>query len=214
MSERYTVMVVDDHPLLRKGMIQLLKLDDRFDVVAEAGDGVEALAQVHASDPDLIVLDLNMKGMSGLDTLTALRQEGVTATVVVLTVSDAKQDVIALVRAGADGYLLKDTEPDEILSELYTAVNGQQVMTERLLPYLQSAVEVDDLQQRLDSLTKREMQILKEISRGLSNKQIAGTLHITEGTVKVRVKNLLKKLDARSRVEMAVRYLENQGHLG
>lgn len=214
MSERYTVMVVDDHPLLRKGMIQLLQLDDRFDVVAEAGDGVEALAQVHASDPDLIVLDLNMKGMSGLDTLTALRQEGVTATVVVLTVSDAKQDVIALVRAGADGYLLKDTEPDEILSELYTAVNGQQVMTERLLPYLQSAVEVDDLQQRLDSLTKREMQILKEISRGLSNKQIAGTLHITEGTVKVHVKNLLKKLDARSRVEMAVRYLENQGHLG
>ncbi|HCE51600.1 MAG TPA: DNA-binding response regulator, partial [Shewanella baltica] len=115
MGKPYSVLVVDDHPLLRKGICQLIASDPDFSLFGEAGGGLDALTAVATDEPDIILLDLNMKGMTGLDTLNAMRQEGVTSRIVILTVSDAKQDVIRLLRAGADGYLLKDTEPDLLL---------------------------------------------------------------------------------------------------
>lgn len=107
VMKQYRVMIVDDHPLMRRGIKQLLGLDARFSVVAEAGNGSEAVALALQHAPDVILLDLNMKGMSGLDTLRALRDEGVDARIIVLTVSDARSDLYALIDAGADGYLLK-----------------------------------------------------------------------------------------------------------
>ncbi len=207
---KYSVLVVDDHPLMRKGIVQLLALEENIEVVGEASNGTDAVAMAKESEPDLILLDLNMKGLSGLDTLKALRAEEVTSRVVILTVSDARQDVVALLKAGADGYLLKDTEPDMLLAQLADVMTGQQILSEPLRPYLENIYELDHLQQKLESLTRREMQILREIAKGLSNKQVASVLHISEGTVKVHVKSLLKKLEAQSRVEAAVMYLEQR----
>ena len=201
---KYSVLVVDDHPLMRKGIVQLLELEDNIEVIGEASNGTDAVAMAKESEPDLILLDLNMKGLSGLDTLKALRAEEVTSRVVILTVSDARQDVVALLKAGADGYLLKDTEPDMLLGQLADVMTGKQILSEPLRPYLENIYELDHLQQKLESLTRREMQIMREIAKGLSNKQVASVLHISEGTVKVHVKSLLKKLEAQSRVEAAV----------
>lgn len=208
LNNSYTILVVDDHPLMRKGIVQLLTLDDKFDVIGEASEGIEAVTLAKQHEPDLILLDLNMKGMSGLDTLKALRQEELSSRVVILTVSDNKQDVIRLINAGADGYLLKDSEPDQLLTQLHEAVSGQQVISESLTEYLNCLHEENNFEEKLAKLTKREHQILLEISKGYSNKLVANNLHISEGTVKVHVKSLLKKLEASSRVEAAVMYLE------
>ncbi|WP_417348469.1 response regulator [Ferrimonas sp.] len=206
MSKPWSVMVVDDHPLLRRGICQLLTLDDRYDLFAEVGSGVDALAAVAEDEPDLILLDLNMKGMSGLDTLNALRQEEVTSHIVILTVSDAAEDVRTLIQAGADGYLLKDSEPEQILNQVEQVITGKQVITERLQSYLQSSGDEDD--SWWQELTPREQEIARLIAEGMSNKLLAEKLFISEGTVKVHVKNLLRKTDCRSRVELAVKVLQ------
>ncbi|MGC3836438.1 two-component system response regulator NarL [Moritella viscosa] len=208
LDNSYTILVVDDHPLMRKGIVQLLTLEEKFNVIGEASDGVEAITLAKQHEPDLVLLDLNMKGMSGLDTLKALRSEELSSRVVILTVSDNKQDVIKLINAGADGYLLKDSEPDLLLEQLQDVLSGQQALSESLLGYLDCLHEDNNFEEKLAKLTKRENQILLEISKGYSNKHIASNLHISEGTVKVHVKSLLKKLEASSRVEAAVMYLE------
>ncbi|MEL4470921.1 response regulator [Shewanella algae] len=207
MGKPYSVLVVDDHPLLRRGICQLLASDPDFTLFGEAGTGLDALAATAENEPDIILLDLNMKGMTGLDTLNALRQEGVTSRIVILTVSDAKQDVIRLLRAGADGYLLKDTEPDLLLGQLKEAMSGHRVISAEVEDYLFELKNAADEEAWLDSLTPRELQILQHLAEGQSNRVISEELHISEGTVKVHVKNLLRKANAKSRTEMAVRYL-------
>lgn len=209
MGKPYSVLVVDDHPLLRKGICQLIASDQDFALFGEAGSGLDALTAVANDEPDIILLDLNMKGMTGLDTLNAMRQEGVTSRIVILTVSDAKQDVIRLLRAGADGYLLKDTEPDLLLEQLKDAMLGHRVISEEVEEYLYELKDAIDEQEWITSLTPRELQILQQLAEGLSNRMISEQLHISEGTVKVHVKNLLRKANAKSRTEMAVRYLNH-----
>ncbi|QFU21504.1 response regulator [Shewanella eurypsychrophilus] len=207
MGKPYSVLVVDDHPLLRRGICQLVTSDTDFTLFGEAGSGLDALSAIEENEPDIVLLDLNMKGMTGLDTLNGLRQEGVTSRIVILTVSDAKQDVIRLVRAGADGYLLKDTEPDLLLEKLKNAMQGHRVISESVEDYLYELKDATDEQEWLDNLTPRELQILQLVAEGKSNRMISEQLHISEGTVKVHVKNLLRKANAKSRTEMAVRYL-------
>ncbi|BDM63472.1 DNA-binding response regulator [Shewanella sp. NFH-SH190041] len=209
MSKPYSVLVVDDHPLLRRGICQLIASDEDFTLFGEAGNGLDALSAVSTDEPDIVLLDLNMKGMTGLDTLTALRQESVTSRIVILTVSDAKQDVIRLMRAGADGYLLKDTEPDLLLEQLKNAMQGHRVVSDDVADYLFELNNNSEQQDWIDSLTPRELQILQHLAEGMSNRSISEELHISEGTVKVHVKNLLRKANAKSRTEMAVRYLNH-----
>ena len=205
---KLTVIVVDDHPLMRQGIVQLLSLEPDMIVIGEASNGTQAIAMAKQQEPDLILLDLNMKGMSGLDTLKGLREESIDSRIIILTVSDAKQDVIALVNQGADGYLLKDTEPEDLLAQLKQAASGEQVFSQGIIQYLNCLEEDNHYQAKIDLLTKRELQILQQIARGQSNKEVADKLHISEGTVKVHVKSLLKKCEAKSRVEAAVMYLE------
>lgn len=198
-------MLVDDHPLMRRGINQLLSFEDDFEVVAEACNGSEAIALAHDIEPDLILLDLNMKGMSGLDTLTALRADESTATIVILTVSDSALDIEAMVKAGADGYLLKDTEPDELVELLRQAAMGVKAYSEFVTQYLAERHTHEDL---FETLTDRETQILKEVAKGYRNKQIADRLFISESTVKVHMKSLLKKLRVPSRTAATILYLE------
>ncbi len=209
-STRQTVLVVDDHPLFRKGVRQLLTMADGIDVVGEAGNRSEALELARRHEPDLILLDLNLKGESGLDILTALKEEDPSRRVVMLTVSDAPDDLIGAIRAGADGYLLKDMEPEDLLARVREALSGATVIGEALASRLASALRQEardstrTAARELKDLTDRERAVLRCIAEGQSNKLIARNLSITEGTVKVHVKHLLKKLNFRSRVEAAV----------
>ncbi|MBN8103067.1 response regulator [Vibrio vulnificus] len=204
------VMLVDDHPLMRRGINQLLSFEEQFEVVTEASNGTEAVAKAHENELDLILLDLNMKGMSGLDTLKALRADGCEASIVILTVSDSPADIEAIVKAGADGYLLKDTEPDELVELLEKAHLGDKAYSSVVAKYLLQREENTDV---FDELTERERQILQEVARGFRNKQIADRLFISESTVKVHMKSLLKKLKVPSRTAATVLFLERYGEL-
>lgn len=201
-----SVIVIDDHPLFRKGVSQLIGMDDQLELVGEASSGEEGVELARRVNPDLILLDLNMKGMSGIDTLRALRDAGLDARVVMLTVSDHADDLIAAIRGGADGYLLKDMEPEELLARIKDALFGRMVISDSLNGLLAQALrdEAVSASRSTSGLTERERSILACLANGMSNKLIGRELNITEGTVKVHVKNLLKKLNFRSRVEAAV----------
>lgn len=208
----HSIMLVDDHPLLRKGLQQLIEMTDNLEVIAQASNGPDALKLGTELDPDLILLDLNMQGMDGLQTLEKLREAGVTSRIVMLTVSDADEDVIAAISRGADGYLLKDMEPEQLLTQIEKALEGKMVMSEAVTQALARSIRqpVPDAVAQLESLTKRELDIAQLIAKGLSNKLIARELDISDGTVKVHVKHLLKKLGLRSRVEAAVWMINHQ----
>ncbi|MBG6288676.1 MULTISPECIES: two-component system response regulator NarL [Pseudomonas] len=208
-DDRARILLVDDHPMMRKGVIQLLEFEDDLQVVGEAGSGEEALRMAAELEPDMILLDLNMKGMTGLDTLRALRENGEDARIVVFTVSDDRNDVINVLRAGADGYLLKDMEPERLLEHIRQAATGQLTISPQLTQVLAQALRGDDRPKGIEELTDRERQILRQLAHGYSNKMIARKLDITEGTVKVHVKRVLHKLGMRSRVEAAVWAVEN-----
>lgn len=210
-EKKSTILLVDDHPLLRKGLKQLLSFDNELEVIAEASSGVEAIEIADREDPDLIILDLNMQGMDGLETLSKLRDNGVTSRIIMLTVSDADEDVLAAISQGADGYLLKDTDPDLLLEQIKQSLTGKMVLSEAVTQVLAAAIRRPTVRpaSELDSLTGREVEILHCIAKGMSNKVIARELDISDGTVKVHVKHLLKKLGLRSRVEAAV-WMVNQ----
>lgn len=201
-----SVLIIDDHPLFRKGVIQLIAMADEFRVIGEASSGSEGIEQAHALQPDLILLDLNLKDMSGIDVLKALKTKDAGWRVIMLTVSDHSDDLIAALRAGADGYLLKDMEPEDLLASIRTGAQGRMTLTDRLTGMLAHALrqETHPKTPQEAGLTEQETNILEHIATGKSNKLIARELGITEGTVKVHVKHMLKKLNLRSRIEAAV----------
>ena len=208
MTDKIKILIIDDHPLMRRGIKQLIELEAQFETVADVGSGAEGIAAALQTSPDLIILDLNMKGLSGLDTLKGLRAEGIDARIIILTVSDAKNDIFTLIDAGADGYLLKDTEPEILLEQIKRAAQGEVTLSESIKELL---LEHQHEQDPIDSLTDREMDVLRLIATGLSNKQIAGQLFISEETVKVHIRNLLRKLNVHSRVAATVLYFERNG---
>lgn len=204
----HTIMLVDDHPLMRRGIRQLLELEADFRIVGEASNGEEALRTVGDLQPDLILLDNNMPQLNGIETLKRLRQDGYRGIILMFTVSDAEHEVRDAMRHGADGYLLKDMEPDLLIAQIREALHGVIVVSPALTRVLAQALRAPSPAQEFE-LTDRERQVLKSIAGGNSNKMIAQKLGITEGTVKVHVKNLLHKLGLRSRVEAAVWALEH-----
>ncbi len=206
------IMLVDDHPMLRQGVAQLIEMEPDLSVMALASNGAEAIDLAAKNDLDLILLDLNMKGMSGLDTLTALKKKEFKGKVVIFTVSDDENHVITALRSGADGYLLKDSEPEELLRAIKQAASGQQVFSPQLTRVLASALvgSAPESSNMLSQLTHREVEILKKVSTGKSNKEIGRDLNIADSTVKVHMKNLLKKLGLKSRVEAALWAVENK----
>ena len=204
----YTLLLVDDHPMMRRALRQLLELEDDLRVIGEAGNGLEALQQVASLQPQLVLLDNNMPEMNGVETLKRLRELNFTGKIVLFTVSDDEADVRDAMRYGADGYLLKDMEPEKLIDQLREVLQGALVISPALTRVLAQALRSPASASQLD-LTDRERQVLKMITSGSSNKVIGNKLGITEGTVKVHVKNLLHKLGLRSRVEAAVWAMEH-----
>jgi two-component system nitrate/nitrite response regulator NarL len=205
-TQPLSVVIVDDHPLFRKGLGQLLELEDHFRLLGEAASGLEGIELVRRCQPDLVLLDLHMRGMNGIETLKAIKAGDNGPLVIMLTVSNAEDDLVAAIRGGADGYLLKDMEPEELLAKLEGAVHGRLVLDDAMTGRLADALRGEATRVTPESvdLTDRETEILTLIASGLSNKLIARELSISDGTVKVHVKHLLRKLNLRSRLEAAV----------
>ncbi|HAT01394.1 MAG TPA: two-component system response regulator NarL [Pantoea agglomerans] len=168
-AEKFTLLLIDDHPMLRNGLKQLIALDERLQVVAEAGNGIDGLALAQQHDPDLILLDLNMPGLNGLDTLTQLREIALSGRVVVFSVSDNEEDVVSALKRGADGYLLKDMEPEALLKALHQAAAGQIVLSEALTPILVARLREAQPEQTpvIHPLTRSARDILHLIIDGL-----------------------------------------------
>ncbi len=202
------VMLIDDHALFRRGVRQIMSDDSHFEIVGEAASGAEGLASARTLRPDMILIDLHMKGMDGLETLRRFKDAGLGARHIMLTVSDAGEDLLEALRAGADGYLLKDMEPEDLCASLLKVATGTTVIHDRMTEALKhAALEPAVPPQRPageEELTEREQQILQCLADGLSNKAIARDLGITSTTVKVHVKNVMRKLNLASRLEAAV----------
>jgi len=214
---RIPVAVVDDHPLFRRGVVELLQDSGRFHVVAEFSGPEHLLEHVATSPPELILMDLNMPDGNGLELLQQIKQLSDRVQVVMLTASDDPVHLMETLRLGAEGYLLKDIEPALILDRLEAILNGHVGLDEEMLLLLReglrrqetapqpitSAVSQTEDTLWYESLTDRERETLIWISRGLSNKLIAREMGISDSTVKVYVKSLLRKLNLHSRLELA-----------
>ncbi len=206
------VIIIDDHALFRDGLKGLLE-QRNITVAGVAADGHEGIELAQNILPDIILLDLRMPHMSGLDTLPLLRQQHPTIPVVMLTTSNDESDLIKALRTGAQGYLLKDMEPDELVGALRDIENGKNVvaadLTDALARMVQGETTVDDNAGPFTELTPRETEILCLLAEGQSNKLIARNLGISDGTVKLHVKAILRKLNIHSRVEAAVMAVEH-----
>ncbi|MED5510334.1 MAG: two-component system response regulator NarL [Pseudomonadota bacterium] len=200
------VLIIDDHPLFRKGVSQIVSDDPNFEVVGEAASGQEGLDLAEELQPDLVLLDLNMKGMDGLETLRRFKQTDLMARYVILTVSDSEDDLMEALKSGADGYLLKDMEPEDLRANLMKASVGVTVLQDSLTDVLKKALTEPDSKVTVADagLTDRENEILDCLAEGMNNKNIARKLGISDTTVKVHIKNILRKLNLTSRLEAAV----------
>lgn len=201
------VIIIDDHALFRAGLKGLLE-QRNIEVVGEAANGSEGIEFIKQLVPDIILLDMRMPDMSGLDVLKNLREDNITIPVVILTTSNEESDLNKALRSGAQGYLLKDMEPDELVGALRDIQKGKNVvaqdLTDALARMVQGDTPAEDDKGPFSALTPREREILCLLAEGQSNKLIARNLGISDGTVKLHVKAILRKLGIHSRVEAAV----------
>jgi DNA-binding NarL/FixJ family response regulator len=206
------VCLVDDQTLIRQGIRSLLDLADGIEVVAEAADGEEALAVIADTQPDVVLLDIRMPRLDGIGTLRALAERQALPATLVLTTFDDDEAVLEAVRAGARGYLLKDVTLEQVVEAIQTLAGGgtliQPAITAGLLQRLAERPPSSERLDRPDPLTPREVEILRLLAGGYSNREIGRALHLTEGTVKNHVSNLLWKLGVRDRTRAVLRGLE------
>jgi len=206
------VMLVDDQNLVRKGVRSLLELSEEIEVLAEAADGAEAIRMLPEVQPDVVLLDMRMPGLSGLDVLQHLASENRLPPTIILTTFDDDELVLAGIRAGARGYLLKDVALADLVEAVKTVARGGSIVkpavTQRLLKGLGKLETAFSSLDRPDPLTERETEILRLMAGGYSNKEIAGSLGVAEGTVKNHVSNILSKMGVRDRTRAVLKAFE------
>ena len=200
MNATVRIVVVDDHALFRRGLVGLLAEMDDFQVVGEAANGQDALGIIDMEKPDIVLLDVNMPEMSGVQTLAAMRRQGLDTLVLMLTISQHEDDLLGAIRAGASGYLLKNAEPETLRQTIKQVVAGKSVLapevTEQDFRLVRSG--------QLDSaslLTEREVEVLRFLSHGLTTAQAGAEMFISENTVKTHIRHILEKLEVSNRAE-------------
>ncbi|MFQ5613807.1 MAG: response regulator [Anaerolineae bacterium] len=208
--EQTRVLIVDDHYFVRKGIRMFLETEPDIEVVGEAEDGNEALRQTQRLQPDVILMDLSMPKGDGLQAIAAIKRLLPTVKIIVLTMHEQATKIVeAIVEAGADGYLLKDADENALLQAIKAVRRGDVPLHPRVARHLVRGVARHDQDSKQPVyLTEREKQVLRLVSKGLSNKEAAETLNLSSGTVKIHVSNILSKLNASSRTEAAVMALQ------
>jgi two-component system NarL family response regulator len=203
------VLIVDDHALFRKGLELVLAAEPDLEIVGEASEGLEAIDRAADLQPDVVLMDVRMPGVGGIEATRRIRNAQPSTRVVMLTVSEDEEDLFASVRAGATGYLLKEVSIDEVANAVRAVARGQALVTPSMASKLLGEFNV--LSRRIDAqhgaaprLTDREVEVLRLVAKGMSNKDIASELVIAENTVKNHVRNILEKLQLKSRMEAAM----------
>ena len=207
-SDAIRVLICDDHALFRRGLIMVLESEKGIEVVAEAEDGEEAVRKCEDAAPDVVLMDVRMPRMSGIEATRAIAEAVPTAKILMLTVSDDEEDLYEAVKAGATGYLLKEISIEEVANAIRAVVTGQSLispsMASKLLNEFNNLAKQAQQKVLVPKLTERELQVLKLVAQGMSNREVAEDLFISENTVKNHVRNILEKLHLHSRVEAAI----------
>ena len=213
MYKKIRVLLVDDHTLFRSGIKSLLQRNENFEVVGEAGDGLEGIKRARSLKPDVALIDLHMPEVSGLQAVKVIAEEMPDVRVLMLTVSEDAQDLIDALRAGASGYLLKNIETDTLIDAIRRAAEGESVvsqqMTAKLIQGVRNQPKADPAVIERDKFSPRERDIMASLALGESNKEIARKLDLAESTVKIHVQNIFKKLNMSSRVQVALYAVEH-----
>lgn len=204
------VLISDDHSMVREGLRQILELDGEINVVGEAGDGYECLNLINKKNPDIILLDINMPNLDGLQVLNIMKQQKLKNKVIILTIHNEIDYLIKAMDLGCDGYVLKDSDSSTLKKAIESVYMGEAYIEPSLTPMLNaSLVERDIMKDKLGDLTRREIEVLKLIASGLFNKEIASTLEISERTVKNHVSNIFRKIKVSDRTQAAVFAIKN-----
>lgn len=203
-----TVMIADDHVLMREGLKQLLELEDDITVIAQAGDGEEAIEKATECSPNVILLDINMPKMNGIEVLRRFKDLGVDSKVIMLTIHDDREYLLEAMKIGANGYVLKDSDADSLIKAIRDVNEGKTYIQPSIAAMLVDGINKKDMQNgdigKIRALTKREYEVLTLIAEGLNNKEIGDRLYISEKTVKNHVSSIFKKLDVNDRIQAAI----------
>lgn len=204
------VMIADDHSIIREGLKQLLELEGDFKVIAEACDGLECIDKLEIITPDVLLLDINMPNMDGLEVLQKMKEKRMKIKVLVLTVHNEVEYLLKAVDIGVSGYLLKDSGSEELKKAIHAVVIGENYIQPNLIPVLNAKmIDRDKDVLKIEALTKREVEVLKLVSFGMYNKEIAEKLNISERTVKNHISNIFKKIEVSDRTQAAVFAIRN-----
>lgn len=204
------IMIADDHSMVREGLKQLLELDGDIVVTGEASDGVECLKLLKSNVPQVLLLDINMPNMNGLEVLEKIKEQKIDTKVIILTVHNEIEYLIKAVEIGIDGYMLKDSDSNELKKAISSVIQGESYIQPNLIPLLNSKmIERDIDKERLELLTKREIEVLKLMAFGFYNKDIGEKLNISERTVKNHISSIFKKIDVSDRTQAAIFAIRN-----
>ncbi|WP_017149700.1 response regulator [Bacillus bingmayongensis] len=199
------LLLVEDHHIVRKGLVFFLKTKEEFEIIGEAENGKEALEFVRKERPDVVLMDLSMPKMDGIEATKRLKQYDATIKILMLSSFSEQDYVLPALEAGADGYQLKEVQPDQLVASIIAVYQGNANLHPKVTPALLGrSIVKEEKQDSLSMLTKREKEVLREIAKGRSNKEIAAELHITEQTVKTHVSNVLAKLEVDDRTQAAL----------
>lgn len=204
------VMIVDDHKMIREGLRKILEFEGEIQVIEEADNGQECLKKLRSVRPDIILLDINMPVMNGIETLQALKKKRKKYKVLMLTVHNEVEYLLKAVDIGIDGYILKDSDSNELKRAINTVYNGEKFIQPSLIPLLNSKLIARDLdKEKVEKLSDREIEVLKLVSIGMFNKEIGKKLDISERTVKNHMSSIFKKIDCTDRTQAAVFAIRN-----
>ncbi len=208
--DKINVMIADDHSLIREGLKQLLEFDGTIKVLCEASNGVECLDKLHIYHPDVLLLDINMPEMNGIEVLKKMKEDQSQVKVLILTVHNETDYLMKAVDIGVDGYILKDSESQELKKAIKAVKDGENYIQPSLIPALNNQlVNRDTDKDKISSLTNRELEVLVQVANGMFNKEIATNLNISERTVKNHISNIFKKIDVSDRTQAAVFAIKN-----